>query len=65
MSKRGKPPPHKPPANDTGVLDAETRRSQRRVAKARDKLTKAMEDPEMRAQVVAAMRAMLNEGREK
>ncbi len=70
MSKRGKPPGKDPkkapkkaslPAND--ILDLETKRSQIRVAKARDKITKALDDPEMRAQIVAAMRRMINEGK--
>ncbi len=70
MSKKGKPPPKAakkatkkatPPAND--ILDPETKRSQMRVAKARDKITTALDDPEMRAQIVAAMRRMINEGK--
>ncbi len=65
MTKRGKPPkaPKKapPPAND--ILDPMTKRQQMRVAKARDKITKALDDPEMREQIVAAMRRMINEGK--
>jgi citrate lyase beta subunit len=70
MSKKGKPPGNAPKkvakkassqAND--ILDLETKRSQMRVAKARDKITKALDDPEMRAQIVAAMRRMINEGK--
>lgn len=50
----------KPPANDTEVFDAETKRAQRRVARTRDKLTKALEDPEMRKQMVEAIRQMMH-----
>ena len=66
MSKPPKPPktPKTPKAaNELEVFDAETKRSQRRIAKARDKITKALDDPEMRAQIVAAMRRMINEGK--
>ena len=65
MNKPPKPPKtQKTPkaANDLEVFDAETKRSQRRVAKAPDKITKALDDPEMRAQIVAAMRRMFDEG---
>ena len=56
MSKKGKPPPKAakkapkkapPPAND--ILDLETKRSQMRVAKARDKITKALLMPSVLA----------------
>lgn len=57
MAKGRKPPPA---ANDTEVFDAATKRAQKRVAKTRDKLAKALEDPEMRQQMVEAIRRMMN-----
>ena len=48
-----------PPANDAEPFDAATKRAQKRVAKTRDKLAKALEDPEMRRQMVEAIRAMM------
>ena len=56
MEKNRKPPP----ANDAEVFDAETKRAQMRVAKTRDKLSKALEDPEMRQQMVEAIRRMMH-----
>jgi len=52
----------KPPANDAEVFDAETKRTQRRIARTRDKISKALEDPEMRKQMVEAIRAMMHKG---
>jgi hypothetical protein len=37
--------------------------AEKRVAAMREKLKKSMEDPEMRDQIVRAIRTMLNEGR--
>jgi hypothetical protein len=59
MTRRNRPPPEK----SADVIDAETRRTQRRVAKTRDKLSKALEDPDMREQMVAAIRAMMQKDR--
>jgi hypothetical protein len=62
-------PPKQPPAAPAAAqgfdqaFDAETRRAQMRLAKLRDKLAKALDDPAMRAQIVGAIRRMLNEGR--
>ena len=67
---KGKNPPTtkgaaKDAANDGGktaeIFDADTRRAQLRVAKMRDKLRKAMDDPEMRKQMVNAMRMMMQD----
>ena len=55
MTKRGKPPP----ANDTDVFDADTKRAQKRIARTRDKISKALENPEMRQQMVEAIRRMM------
>ncbi|TAL01680.1 MAG: hypothetical protein EPO08_09590 [Rhodospirillaceae bacterium] len=41
------------------IFDAETRRAQLRVAKARDKLRMALDDPEKRKQMVEAIRTMM------
>jgi len=41
------------------ILDAETRRTQRRVAQLRDKLRHALDDPEKRKQMVEAIRFMM------
>lgn len=46
------------PANDGTERNAE-----KRVAAMREKLKKTLEDPEMRDQIVRAIRTMLNEGR--
>jgi hypothetical protein len=46
-------------ATDAPILDAETRRDQLRIAKARDKLRMALDDPEKRKQMVEAIRAMM------
>ena len=43
------------------ILDVDTKRTQRRVAKVRDKLSRAMADPDMRKQMVAAIRKMMAE----
>jgi hypothetical protein len=51
-------------ANDAEVFDAETKRAQRRVAKTRDKLHKALQDPDMRQQMVEAIRQMMRQGKE-
>jgi hypothetical protein len=59
MTKRRKPPTAPAPE----ILDADTRRTQRRVAKVRDKLSKALEDPDMRKQMVAAIRQMMDSKR--
>jgi hypothetical protein len=67
MSKGKKPPGTKggaKAANDAEVFDAETKRAQRRVAKTRDKLHKALQDPHMREQMVAAIRQMMRQGKE-
>lgn len=55
---KGKAPPA-PPA-DGADDDAAARK---RVAILRHKLTKAMDDPLMRDQIVKAIRSMMNEGR--
>lgn len=41
------------------ILDAETRRTQRRVAQLRDKIRHALDDPEKRQQMVEAIRSMM------
>ena len=41
--------------------DADTRRSQRRVAMLRDKIRVAMDDPNKRQQIVEAIRVMMRE----
>ncbi len=55
---KAKTPPA-PPTDDADD-DAATRK---RVAILRHKLTKAMDDPLMRDQIVKAIRSMMNEGR--
>ncbi len=60
MAKGRKPPPAKDAANDAEVFDKETKRTQMRVAKTHDKLSKALDDPEMRKQMVEAIRRMMS-----
>ncbi len=72
MAKKGKgndkKPPASPPAakggppaaNESAAADEETA-AQRRVALLRHKLTKAMDDPLMRDQIVKAIRSMMVE----
>lgn len=61
-SKGGKPA--KPKKSSVVVpLDDETRAA-RRISVARAKLTAAMKDPDMRDQLVQAIRIMIREGRE-
>ena len=57
MAKKTKAPDAPP------VLDIDTKCAQRRVAKVRDKLSRAMADPDMRKQMVAAIRKMMSEGK--
>ena len=62
-SKSGKPAKSKKSAVIV-PLDDEARAS-RRVSLARTKLTEAMKDPEIRDQLVQAIRAMIRDGRDK
>ncbi len=65
MSKKSdkdkKPPKSKPPALKMAVTDADGRRAAQNVAKIRDKLSAAMDDPQMREQLLRAMRSMMYE----
>jgi hypothetical protein len=54
-----KKPPQKPPVMKVEGVDA--RRAARNVDKLRAKLTAALDDPNMRDQMVRAMREMMNE----
>lgn len=58
---KGKTPPASPVAGAAAETAGDDVAAQRRVALLRHKLTKAMDDPLMRDQIVKAIRAMINE----
>jgi hypothetical protein len=60
---KSKPPKGKKttaPSEPPPLLDAETLRTQRRVAQLRDKIRHALDDPEKRQQMVEAIRTMMH-----
>ena len=59
MSK--KPDKGKPPALQMAVTSVDGRRAAQNVAKIREKLSAAMDDPQMRGQLLRAMRSMMYE----
>lgn len=65
MSKRkdgkGKKPPKKPLALKMDTSGVDGKRAARNVAFIREKISKALDDPNKREGIVRAMRSMLNE----
>ncbi len=62
MSKKpGKGDGTKKPTPPQGTIDIDERRAARNVAKIRERLSEAMDDPQMREQIVRAMRSLMYE----